>query len=124
MTRIEALEKSLKMWKWLRDQAFKGNYYKKEDWFENIGEKRVCSSCYLCEYAKNNLDDLGKALCVKCPIEEWRDSKKILETPRCALESSPYHQWTNGMFGFGLSLEKSKYDIIQGSYKMVEFYLE
>ena len=73
MTKLEALQKSLEMWTWLRDQAREGKYYRKEDWFEVTKNRYVSCWCYLCEYAEG-VTSVGYT-CANCPIQDWKEDE-------------------------------------------------
>lgn len=113
MTEIEALEKSIEMWTWLRDEAIQGRVHGKKDWFEKTGNDYVFSNCYLCEYAK---ESKGEYKCQNCPVENWgkyklQSSRNVFYYP-CTQPESPYSKWSRG-FMFGN-------DVIEGATKMVE----
>lgn len=91
MTEIEALENSLEMWTWMKDQAMKGNYYFKYSWFDETNKDYAFFGCYLCNYVLENSNYVLD--CSKCPVKEWRN----IDTATCCRENSPYYLWKENM---------------------------
>ena len=59
MTAKEALEKSIEMWQYIKDNKCmtKGQY------FTDNNKSRVDCNCYLCEYSSKG--------CFQCPVKNW-----------------------------------------------------
>lgn len=123
MTKLEALQKSLEMWTWLRDQAREGKYYRKEDWFEVTKNRYVSCWCYLCEYAEE-VTSVGYT-CANCPIQDWEEDEyeEIFCPNPCCQETSPFLQWSKDIgqvVNHQASSNKAKKEVLEGASKMVE----
>lgn len=125
MTDKEALEKSLKMWKWLRDEAAQGRVHLKEDWFEKTSDAEVFCDCYICQYVSNNYK--GYMECDKCLVQEWRDKSLRDNRPvTCCDEDSSYEVWKRSVNIYlqrkycGKYCECVKKNILKGAIDMVD----
>lgn len=115
MTKVEALEKSIEMWKWMRDEMMEGRVRVKEDWFEKISDPYgfYCDS-YLCHYAIEQSDIVFERTCDRCIIREWK---------HCSDIDSPYEQWRRNINQY---LQKENYEeqikknILKGAVRMVD----
>lgn len=113
MTEKEALEKSLEMWIWLRDEALEGRIHSKEDWFEKFQKSKAYNSCYLCQFA-SDINSIG-SMCKHCPVESWRE--------RCCILGvfSPYNIWEAGVYNVKrLERKEVIFMVVKGATKMVE----
>lgn len=77
MTKKEALEKSIEMWTWLRNQAREGRISEKREYLEKIEKEKSFpeSDCFLCEYACLS----GEKKCGGCPVSFWAESPSSMD---------------------------------------------
>lgn len=111
-TEKEALEKSLEMWAWIRDEVSKGRVHTKRDWFAIFQEPIILNDCFLCEFAQEKFE-LGNK-CKNCPVESWR------KTPCTLSFRSPYNIWRSAVSNLPHSNPSTITAIVEGATGIVD----
>jgi len=92
MNKIDALEKSVEMWRWLAEDGLR----QKIDWPGHTGDRMPISCCYLCRYTMDLRED-----CTSCPMYgHWPDEVHI-----CHEGDSAYNQWESDV-EYNISTER------------------
>ena len=95
---LEALEKSLEMWKWIASNPEKD----KLDYLDSIGVSDIempQNCCYLCELCLEETKDSrgvdrGFVIhCEDCPVIWGVGKQDKVDSIYCEYSSSPYKQW-------------------------------
>lgn len=84
MTKVEAIEKSITMWKHIKDNRLKS----KGEYFSILDNNRPYADCYLCEYCKSNIYFSD---CDKCI--NWDKNNNQNSQIHCIFNKSPYYEY-------------------------------
>ena len=106
--KIEALENTAEMWKWLAENPL----CSKRDYFNYksipLADRPQCL-CYCCQYALErflavnkvnieNIESMNKDICCFCPIPDWQGDEE--NNPSCEAHHSPYKIWLEAIYDY------------------------
>jgi len=97
MTAKEAIQRSLDVWVWMRD-----NNIPDKGMYPVFKDEHVKNDCYVCEYAEQMhlLDPHSLHYCNYCPVSAWHDQIDIRHTYVCERdEDSPWYAYIDSSPG-------------------------